>query len=623
MSIKVGSNIESLRTQRFLGNATQSIMNSFERLSSGQRINRASDDAAGLAIASQLGTDQRVYTKAISNVNDTLSLLSIAEGSLGELTNIVVRQKELAEQSANGVYSSKQREALNNEAAALVNEYNRILATTKFNGIEIFNPNTDALRTQIGYGTAESILVDVGQSLARSIGNGTFQSATNFGLGGDTYQIATGDLNGDGKEDIVASLYTAGRQQIFLGNGDGTFLASGSYSSGADTSGITLYDINGDGKLDALNGNYTSAKLHVSFGNGDGTFAAPSSYSTTLGAANAYRNVALGDINGDGKVDAVIPGYGGNAVSILYGNGNGTFKSPVSIASNQPQWVDVFDVNSDGRLDFITAENSSGSAGIHLNNGDGSFSFSRISGLGASPQFALGGDINNDGYMDIITGSSSDLRVSYGQSDGSFKTASRLNSSGQSFYQASITDVNGDGYVDIIASEITNDTAQVYISNGNGTFLASTSYAVGANPYTIALADFDRDGAVDIATGNNSGTNFSVLLGNDVQTVNHVNFNLLTASNAREALTLLDTSLQRITNEKGAIGSAQSRLSIALRNVQTVRENYAGANARITDIDVASETSLLVRAQILQKASTSILAQANLAPQIALTLLRG
>lgn len=135
MAVTIGSNLSSLQAQRRLGESTSSLTATFERLSSGKRINRPSDGAAELAIATALNVDSRVYTAGIRNGNDGLSLLSIADAALANLSDVVVRITELATQSANGVYSNKQREALDKEAQALADEYLRITKTTEFNGV--------------------------------------------------------------------------------------------------------------------------------------------------------------------------------------------------------------------------------------------------------------------------------------------------------------------------------------------------------------------------------------------------------------------------------------------------------------------------------------------------------
>lgn len=150
MAITLGNNIASLQAQRRLGIATGKLQSVFEKLSSGQRINRASDDAAGLAIADSLRADQRIATVAIRNANDGISTIAIADSALGEIGNVLSRLAELAEQSANGVYSSSQRSALSNEFVALASEIERIAVTTEFNGVNLLSGNS-AITLQVGF----------------------------------------------------------------------------------------------------------------------------------------------------------------------------------------------------------------------------------------------------------------------------------------------------------------------------------------------------------------------------------------------------------------------------------------------------------------------------------------
>ncbi len=150
MGITLGSNIASLKAQRTLALSTEKLSRTFERLSSGQRINRASDDAAGLAIADSLKASQRVATVAIRNANDGISTIAIADSALGEIGNVLSRLAELAEQSANGVFSTTQRSALSNEFVALASEIERIATTTQFNGVILLSGGS-ALTLQIGF----------------------------------------------------------------------------------------------------------------------------------------------------------------------------------------------------------------------------------------------------------------------------------------------------------------------------------------------------------------------------------------------------------------------------------------------------------------------------------------
>jgi len=149
MPITLGSNIVSLQAQRRLAEASLRLSDVFEKLSSGQRINKASDDAAGLAIADSLRADQRLASVAIRNANDGVSVVAIADGALAQISAVLTRMAELAEQSANGVFSDDQRSALQNEFVALGSEIQRIADTTTFNGVKLLS-GTSTITLQIG-----------------------------------------------------------------------------------------------------------------------------------------------------------------------------------------------------------------------------------------------------------------------------------------------------------------------------------------------------------------------------------------------------------------------------------------------------------------------------------------
>ena len=153
MSLTINTNIASLNAQRRLGNSTLSLQRTFEKLSSGLRIVRASDDAAGLAIADSLRADQRIASVAIRNANDGISLISISDGALSEMGSVISRMGELAEQSSNGVLSTTQRSALDAEFKALGSEIERIAVTTEFNGLKLLSGG-DIISLQIGFNSS-------------------------------------------------------------------------------------------------------------------------------------------------------------------------------------------------------------------------------------------------------------------------------------------------------------------------------------------------------------------------------------------------------------------------------------------------------------------------------------
>jgi flagellin len=191
MAITIGSNIASLQAQRRLSQASAALGSTFEKLSSGQRINKASDDAAGLAIADSLRANQRVATVAIRNANDGISTIAIADGALGEIGNVLSRLAELAEQSANGVFSTTQRSALQNEFTALSSEIERIAVTTEFNGVRLLSGNAN-LVLQVGFNS---------QSTSQISYTGVQGTLAALGLAAANQSALTYSLNGT---DIVA-----------------------------------------------------------------------------------------------------------------------------------------------------------------------------------------------------------------------------------------------------------------------------------------------------------------------------------------------------------------------------------------------------------------------------------
>ena len=150
MPINLRTNVPSLAAQRNLGQASDGLNQAYERLSSGLRINHANDDAAGLAIAEGLKSDARVAAVGIRNANDGISIINIADQAIGQISNVLSRLSELAQQSANGVYANSQRSALNNEFQALTSEIERIAFTTVFNGVRLLSGGGQVV-FQIGF----------------------------------------------------------------------------------------------------------------------------------------------------------------------------------------------------------------------------------------------------------------------------------------------------------------------------------------------------------------------------------------------------------------------------------------------------------------------------------------
>lgn len=156
MTLNIRTNLPSITAQKNLYQTTSGLRTAYERLSSGQRINRAKDDAAGLAIAEALKADARIASVSIRNANDGVSIVAITDGAISQITNVLTRLAELASQSANGVFSTGQRSALQLEFSALMSEVERIAITTEFNGVKLLSGGA-SVTFQVGFdGTSNS-----------------------------------------------------------------------------------------------------------------------------------------------------------------------------------------------------------------------------------------------------------------------------------------------------------------------------------------------------------------------------------------------------------------------------------------------------------------------------------
>lgn len=610
--MKIGSNISALVAQRQLSSSTQSLLTAQQRLASGLRINCAADDAAGLSISTGLETDARVHQQAMRNLNDGISLLNIAEGAVAQLGTITIRQKELAEQAANGTLTLAQRRSLNAETNALIKEYNRIVQSINFNGMNLLDvqQGAGAVALQAGYGVNGAVSFALDSQLKREVGDGSFQSIRTQSGQAAEVGIVSSDIDGDGNLDLVASGYSG---VCFLkGNGDGTFKARQVVSTNFAYE-LATGDFNRDGKIDLVTGGGNSYKTCIYLGNGNGTFQAALSYSTTTWTCE----VAVSDLNNDGALDLAFGTFGGLA-EVFLGAGDGTFKnSVVYTKSVSGRGMCVGDFNEDGRQDLLAFNE------LFIGNGDGSFR-ARTSVATAAGSYSRIGDVNGDGHLDIVAGgpynSGSGFTVSLGNGDGTFRAA-RTNCVGADAYGIILSDFNDDGIIDVAASDAQQDKATIHFGNGDGTFKAGVSYLIGDAPQVVVAGDFDGDDVYDVATADYYGGTVSVCLQGNGYATTIAPADVLSASSAKTALTKLAKQLTRVTSELGLIGSSQSRLTTALSNLSSIDQNERAAFSQIVDVDVAEESSELLRQQIRQQIGSAILAQANQEPQLALEIL--
>lgn len=623
--ITIGSNTEALRSIRLLAKSSETRASAMERLSSGQRINKASDDAAGLAISSDLEARTRVYTQAIRNVSDGISALSIADGAIQNLATVVERQRELAAQSANGVYSSEQRRALDNEAQALALEFGRIVATTSFNGVNLIDGSFSGTSLQFGYGKEERLVVSLGQVAHSSDllqGDGTFDAGVSYQTGSNGLASAIADFNGDGILDIADN--GDAFFSVVFGSHDGSFGGRISVAGGVGSGpySILALDIDNDGDTDIVRDQYSSIEPFLNSGNGTFTPVAGQPADNYLGSLSS------GDFNNDGNVDifGIVP-YTGNTLNIFLGNGNGTFASRITIsagAGGAGGAVAVGDFNNDGNDDLIYSLTAVDTIHVALGNGNSTFqaSISFTTGGGVATSLSLA-DVDSNGNLDIVYSSGGTAKVALGNGTGTFGTeVSFATAAGTD--NVTTGDVDGDGRIDIVAASSTGNTISILTGTGSGTFNAYTSLSAAAGAGGLKLSDLNGDGPLDIVSSDSSGYT-AIFYGNGVEKSPFVqdNFTLRTVAGSRAALDTLAGLGDHLAKRRGEVGAQISRLDVTQARLRVLVETNQTARSRIVDADIAQETAVVTAATVLQQAGAAVLAQAKSAPELALILLRG
>jgi len=585
MSLVINTNVASLNSQRQLMNSGGALDKSTERLSSGQRINSAKDDAAGLAISNRMTSQVRGLDQAIRNANDGISLIQTAEGALQEVTNILQRARELAIQSANGIYSDADRSQLNAETQQLKSELNRIASSTSFNGQNLLDGSLGKTDLQVGSEANQTIGITVPSfntdKLGGASGDITGKATTIASL--NALVATTWTVNDTPIASLAAAVTVNDAIKIINNSLDGKgALASASveYKAPSVGTGVLVAGVN---------------VLTIAVKDGDGNtqtykLTGTNSMEELVKKINAETGVEA-KLNDSGRLvldkqgaESIIvtDSSTGNAASGFgAGPSTGTFSLVISDTSVGKNGVKIETDGTAGTDALLIA------AGLDPQNDTNDLQ-------GASLTAAAG--VSNDG--DIIINGVSIKAVTFTGTATTDVTAviKQLNLQSSETGVVASLGTWADG-----AAAAATDAIQLTSVSGSD---ISIKYGTNA----VAATNLARFGFIERNAADGTGS------------IN--NIDISTAAGAQKAIAVIDKAIDQVSSTRSQMGAINNRLEFTINNLANVSEKTSAARSRIVDADFAAETAALSRSQVLQQAATAMLAQSNARPQQVLSLLK-
>jgi hypothetical protein len=304
-------------------------------------------------------------------------------------------------------------------------------------------------------------------------GNGALGAPVSFVVGDNPFIVRVSEFNVDGKPDLATTNLGGASLSVLLGRGDGTFRSAVNTSLSAQPAWEAVGDFNGDGRPDLAVTFANQAGLLVLMGNGKGGFRRSATYST--GNTGPDPSVTAGDLNADGHPDLVVTNGGGASIAVYLNDGNGGFHPRTEYATgDSPGGLAIGDVNRDGRPDLVVANgdvisSTESTVSVLLGNGDGTFKPQVKYVTGLAPAGPVLADFNRDRKVDIATASNQTKKVSVllGNGDGTFGPQTAYSSPGANPSGLSDGDLNGDRYTDLVVADYVNHAVAVIQNDAN------------------------------------------------------------------------------------------------------------------------------------------------------------
>ena len=572
MAMIVQHNMSAMNANRMLGITNSSLAKSTEKLSSGYKINRAADDAAGLSISEKMRSQIRGLNKASDNAQDGISLIQTAEGALNESHSILQRMRELSVQASNGTETDDDREAVQKEISQLQDELTRISSTTEFNTMKLLDGSlgSKSASSQGATLTGSSVATFGATTITTPDIKAYKLSALTTSTVKDTFEIDgqkfTVDWSkGEAKDflakyasDYSTTAMTAGQTksmaadlESLLNNAAADAGVSGTVSITSDAQGVLK-----------MKSNNTSEDSSFGFVGTDSTNV--DANKNEPGAASSFGAVLMGtnDTNTNKMVDATQKfantiAAGSNFTMTI----NGTeIQASITALNEGTSTMD----------DVATALKTSIDAAVtKYNTAMGTGSSAELDAI----DFTV--EKNKDGSLNVVYNGDKDISFSFGE----------------------LTDANG------VTGTIATKLGLTNKQSASATSNKGIELQIGANEGQTMEFTIDDMSAAALGVDGNK-------------------VDLATQDGAQKATTTIDAAIKKVSAQRSKLGAVQNRLEHTIANLDTASENTQTSESRIRDTDMAEEMVAYSKNNILLQAGQSMLAQANQSNQGVLSLLQ-
>jgi flagellin len=663
----INTNISALIAQKSMSDQTAKSEQAIERLSSGLRINNASDDASGSAIASKMEAEVRSLGVAIRNGHDAISMTQTAEGALGEMENILQRVRELAVQAGNSTLSTSDRTAIQEEVSALTSEMNNIASTTNFNGVKLLDGSSTSVDFQIGTSSSDQLNVALESSKAADLGlmgssganvltSSRIESALN-----DASAIAVDAIKINGQNAVVtqsatlnstsnaAALLAAAINTNTIGHGavataynrvvgsemGANFDMTATFTVNAITIGVQS---SMQAVVDKINQNVQDVTAELGNNNSLILFN-DTGIAIDVAGTSTGVGLATDDYEGFYKLENVD----GSDVTVELGNlANGYVQAATATPANL-QMYGLNETTGAGNLKgtSVTTAILATTDQIKINGASVGATFldsaqakadainlvSEESGVTATASTTL--FLNLDFGL-TPTDASFEVNgtaIAVSGSDDVAEVATAINTADVGVY-ATATSAGLMKLFDAGGRNITIDMSSVtgFVTGGfdaNNLAIASAAAMVGRGNIELTAVD---GGHIQLEDGTLTNTGLAKLgleATSEMETAGSGGVNVSTLAGATSSLENIDAAIDKLSGFRASFGAVENRIDAKINNLTTLKVNTQAAQSRIEDADFAAETTNMTKAQILSQAATSMLAQANSSKQNLLALLQG